>query len=173
MEQRAKLNSLTFALSSGGKNNQAVMQCLSPGCTRCTLCRSRPCAMFMVPGHLASRWPVLPETRWAHTTWPVVTLVAFVREHKGVRCPALIGRNTLHYQNNWMLYHPFRDLPETQSHKKTKHNVISKIIWLISLDNTWRPQSCCPGYTPLFLTKYFWSIWWHCYPSTDLVPALD
>lgn len=43
-EQRVKLNSVIFAPSSGGKNNQALLQRLSPGCTRHTLCWPWPCA---------------------------------------------------------------------------------------------------------------------------------
>lgn len=72
-EQRAKLNSVTFAPSNGGKNNQAFTQSLQPSCTRCTLLQPRPCPMCMAPGHLGCRQSMLPETAWAHTEWLVAT----------------------------------------------------------------------------------------------------
>lgn len=85
----------------------------------------------MGPGHLGSRWSVLPETRWTLNGLArgsaVLTSAAFGREHNRARWRCLAGRNTPKYQNNWM-FRPrkkIKKLPETQSQKKTKHSMWS------------------------------------------------
>lgn len=127
-EQRAKLSSVTFAPCHGGKNNQGLMRCLSPGCTRYALGlrRSR--------GPQPSGMQVIHDPRSkvdTHTTWPIVPLVAFVREHKGAGCLGFTGRNTPKYQNNWMLWHLLKGHPETQSQKKTNYWMWSAKLFVL------------------------------------------
>lgn len=91
MEQGVKLNSVTFALSNNGKNYQEFVQSLHPAAPDVFWL----CLVCMAPGHLVSRWSMLPETTWAHTVWLVVTSVVFVSKHTGRRCLGLTERNIL------------------------------------------------------------------------------
>lgn len=121
-EQRAKLSLVTFCPMRRWEEQPGAYAV--PELRVHQMCPSPALGLHCSCGPQPSGIQVIRDPRSkveTHTTWPVVPLVAFVREHKGDGCPGVTGRNIPKYQNNWMRWHPLKGHPETQSQKKTKY----------------------------------------------------